>query len=404
MMRRRLALAAGLALAAAPALAPGSALAQRAAEPTSSDSAGTVSAPATPPPPGFPGYQSNIVFGGQVDTHLQAEFIKPNYSGPKYNVYNDTQLALFANYGNWLSLNSITKLERNRQDNTDDYFPDRNTAFRSEGLTQRQLYATVRPIDGVAVYGGKIHPNFGSAYDQAPGIFYNFGSDYEQDERIGIGTQVRLPERLGLTNARITLETFYLDTSFLSESLISRPGFSDSGARPNRYAVGQFGPANTGGLNSYTVSLRGGAPEQGLTYQLSFTREATRDPAGKTETGVSIGGSYDIGGDGIPLTNHIGVIPFLEYAHFDNFAGVANLERHYGIAGATFIRGRWNLNVVGGIRRSLGAQDQTDVQTGVSLTYEVVRNLLIGVGYNYIQKDDAHSHTLAPSLSYSRAF
>ena len=346
------------------------------------------------------------MYGGEIETHLQAQTTHSSVAtGWKNEVYNDTEVSEFLNYSNWLSVNGVTKLERNRDDNEDDYYPDRNEFLRSEGLTQRQLYLTIRPFQGTAVYGGKIHPAFGSAYDQAPGIFYNFGTDYEQDERIGFGGQVKLPDWL-IPNAKLSLETFYLDTTVLSRSLLSQPSIDDPTAdRVRRYTRGAYGPSNTGSFDSYTLALRGGTAEQGLVYQLSLTQEATDMPGGRTEYGESAGFSIDPTGDGIPITPSLGVVPFFEYTHFDNFAGIAKLNRHYAVAGLTFVRGRWNFIGSAGLRKSSGSVSHDfDHQENISVTYEIVEHLLIGGGYNFTNIAAKSSNSFAPSLSYSLAF
>lgn len=403
-MRRAAALA-----VAAILLAHGPARAQRAASTPSLEGAETA-ATIPPPPPGFPApLGGDIVYGGEAQTHLEGDLVSSSSSKTHVSLFDDTDLTGFANLRGWASLNAEAKLERNRNDNNDSFYPDRNAAFRSEGVTMRQLYATVRPTNGLSVYGGKIHPGFGSAYEAAPGQFYNFGNDYEQDERIGLGVGYALPalgpDLLGLDNMRLTAETFYLDTSVLSRSFLSTPSLDDPTAnRLRRYARDQFGPSNTGGLDSFTVSLRGGRPARGLAWQLSVTREATDMPGGRTETGESIGASYDPGGDGIPLGPRLGVTPFLEYAHFSNFEGIAGLERHYAVGGLAFTHGRWIVNAAAGLRNSGGAATGTDHQENISFTYEVIPRFLIGGGVNFININGQSSRTLAPSLSYTRAF
>ncbi|HYZ23341.1 MAG TPA: hypothetical protein VE690_14415, partial [Rhodopila sp.] len=281
---------------------------------------------------------------------------------PHTTLFDDTDVELFANYRSWLSLNADIKLERTRFDNLDSYFPNNNKFVADEGLTLRQLYMTLRPAEGLSVYGGKIHPNFGSAYSAEPGIFYNFGTDYEQDERIGFGLEYRLPGWLSRFNTRVSLETFYLDTTFLSTSLLSYLRLNDPfGGRPGRYERSQFGPSNAGTFDSFTAAIRTGIPEQGLSGQLSFTQEATADPLGRTERGISIGATYDPTGDGIPLTGRLGVTPYLEYAHFDNFGGEAGLRRDYAIGGLTFTDSRWQAILAGGIRHNSGAEHGTNL-------------------------------------------
>lgn len=403
-MRRAITLAIATAL-----IAHGPAHAQRAASTPSLEGAETA-ATVPPPPPGFPApLGGDIVYGGEVQTHLEGDLVSSTNSKSHVSLFDDTDVTGFANYRGWASLNAEAKLERNRNDNNDSFYLDRNALFRSEGVTLRQLYATVRPTNELSVYAGKIHPGFGSAYESAPGQFYNFGTDYEQDERIGLGVGYALPavgpDLLGLDNMRLTAETFYLDTSVLSRSFLSTPSLADPTAnRLSRYTRNQFGPSNTGGLDSFTISLRGGRPERGLAWQMSVTREATDMPGGRTETGESIGASYDPGGDGIPLGPRFGVTPFLEYAHFSNYAGIAGLERHYAVGGLTFTHARWNFNVAAGLRNSGGAATGTDHQENVSFTYEVVPRFLIGGGVNFINVNGQSSRTLAPSLSYTRAF
>jgi hypothetical protein len=368
--------------------------------------------PATPQLFGLP-----LVFGGSFDTKLQSEVTSVDHGKTRVSLFNDSDLNLFAHYGQFLSLNTDIKLERTRNSNLNSYYPDRNAAFRSEAITLRQAYLTLRPAEGVEVYGGKIHPAFGRAWEELPGTFANFASDYEQDERIGFGLRVRLPDvpalqrgalaQLGLSNIRASIETFYLDTSDLSASLPRGPSLFDSGAdRAWRYVRGAYGPSNTGGLDSWTAALAGGRKGGGLAWQASLTSEATRAPGGKTEFGQSFSALYDPAGSGIPLTRHLGLTPFVEYTHFTNFAGVPGLERHYATAGATLGWASWELAAAAGLRRSSepGQPSTSDHQENLTLTYEIAEGLKAGAGINHISLNGRGSWTLAPALSYSRSF
>lgn len=113
-----------------------------------------------------------LSYGGEISTHLQAESISAEGSGHKATIYDDTDITAFVHWSDWLSINSDVKLERQRNDNLDNYYPTSNTAFRSEGVTLRQLNATVRPVQGLSAWAGKIHPRFGSAPSLAT---YQFG-------------------------------------------------------------------------------------------------------------------------------------------------------------------------------------------------------------------------------------
>lgn len=400
------------------------ATAQRATQTPSSETAAP-SAAAPPPPPGLvvSPCGNAIVCGGEFSSQLQA--LGTTFSDGKGAISVDSNLDLYANYSDWLSAYSTVKLERQRNDNLDSFFPDRNAAFRSEGLTLRQLFLATRPLAGATIYGGKIHPNFGSAFAEAPGNFYNFGTDYEQDERIGIGGQYLLPEMLG-HRLRLSLESFFLDTSPLSQSLFSRPGLNDPDptARPYRYTHDQFGPSNTQSLSSYTLALRGGEAERGLTYQISFTKQATDDPMGKTEYGESIGASYDPTGDGIPLTEKIGVTPFIEFANFNNFQNNPSMARNYLIGGLTFSYVRWQLSLAGGLRHThdpanapgqaftnavaTQERDALDHQENISLNYAlpvaVSYSLSVGAGINHVHIAGQESWSFGPSANLSVPF
>ena len=368
--------------------------------------AGTSAAAQTAPPTSPPLAEPDIgdSYGGSLDTRLQAEFSRPAGGRSRATVFSDADLQLFYNRGN-LSLNAELKLERTRRANLNSYYPDRNAAFRSEAVTLRQLYATYRVTDTLEFSAGKIHPKFGSAYSDMPGLFYNFATDYEQDERIGAGFAWRLGDLGPLHALVLSGETFYLDTSVLSATLPRGPAIGDPTAdRAWRYTRGQFGPANTGRLDSATIALRGGHKGQGLTWQASLTREATADPAGATEFGQSFSASYDPTGDGIPLTPRPTLTPFAEYAHFTNYAGINGLERHYALAGAALGFRGWELAASLGIRQSRGIAGGTDQQQNLSLTYEIIKDFKLGAGINHVRINGRQSWTLAPAASYHMAF
>lgn len=341
-----------------------------------------------------------LTFGGTFETTLQSQVTKTK-DQTKTTLFDDAELTTHLDWSDWLTINSDIKLERNRNTNLGSYYPDRNAAFRSEGLTLRQLNAAVTPIDGVTLVGGKIHPRFGSAWDVMPGIFYNFGSDYEQDERIGAGIELELPDWMG--KATVSAEAYYLDTSFLSNSLLSRPDFDDATAdRARKYRREDGGPSNTGGLDSFTLALQGKDPTgiEGLTYQLSFSRQDVSLPDERAETGYSAGASYEI-----DLTPDLTMTPFVEYTHLTNAGGEADLDRDYVLGGAAFAYGKWELDIAGGLRRSDGPDiSATDHQENLSLTYELIEDLRVGGGFNRTRIDNDTSNSFALSATYAYKF
>lgn len=374
-------------LAALLALAPFAALAQ------------------SPPTVSLP---DDLQLGGSLSVKLQGEVNAPQSSRARVGLYTDAELQAYANWQDWLSLNAVAKLERARNANLASYYPDRNTLLRSEVATLRQLYATVRPLPGLSLYGGKIHPNFGAAWGESmPGTFYNFASDYEQDERIGFGAAYRFSGSsiAGLDPVTLSVEVFHLDTSVLSYTFPRGPSLLDpTASRAWRLARGQFGPSNTGGLDSFTLSARGGRRGQGLVWQASYTQEATRDPEAAAQRGHSVSVSYDPTGSGIPLTPRLAVTPFVEYAHLSNAQTIRGLERHYVLAGLAFTQGDWTLALAAGVRESRGAERASDQQQNITLTRDLGGGFKLGLGVNHVRISGRQSWSLAPTLSYDVAF
>ena len=346
-----------------------------------------------------------FVYGGEFSAKVQSDFTSVNRSKPRVNLFTDADLSFWANHGSWLTLNGDIKFDRSRNANQNSYFPDRSGAFRSETATLHQLSVTIRPIEGLSFTGGKIHPAFGSGYEETPGQFYSFATDYEQDERIGLGIEYQLPAALGLGELSASFEMFYLDTSFLSGSFPRGPSLNDVNAdRTWRYTRGQFGPSNTGSLASWTAAVKGGKAGSGLSWQISVTRQATVEPGTRAESGQSASISYDPTGSGIAITPRFGVTPFVEYAHFTNFQTVAGLERHYLVGGLAFKTGPWELDLAAGSRTSRGAQTGTDHQESITLTYEILPGFQAGAGINHITSAGRGSWALAPALNYKVTF
>ena len=90
----------------------------------------------------------------------------------------------------------------------------------SDGQLVNQLYMSVH-LGPVTVYGGKIHPRFGFAWDIAPGLYgTDFAEDYELVEQLGVGAVWRLPVDYGRHD--LSAEWFRSDTSVLTRSLFTR--------------------------------------------------------------------------------------------------------------------------------------------------------------------------------------
>lgn len=358
---------------------------------------------AAPPPPAAGEETPDLVLGGEITGKVQSDVTAINRTRTRVNVFSDIDLKLWANYKEWLSVNAQLKLERNRGTNINSYYPDRNQAFRSESITLRQLYATLRPAEGISVDVGKFHTLFGAAYERTPGQFYSFASDYEQDERVGVRLQAKAPEAWNIGPITASIELFMLDSSILSSTLPRGPAIGDPTAdRFWRYTRGAFGPANTGSLASWTASLQS-EYENGFSWKLSATRQATSDPTARAEEGISFSAGWDPD-KGIALTPHLSAAPFAEYARFNNALTIRGLTRQYLLGGVAFVTGKWELDVAAGMRESTGTARGTDHDESVTLTYEILDGFKAGAGIHHVTLNGRGSWTLAPALQYSFKF
>ncbi len=184
--------------------------------------------------------RAGIVYGGQIETHLQSDVVSSTGNKTRVSLFNDTSLTAFANYQTWLSLNAEAKLERNRDDNASSFYPDRNAFFRSEGadlapalhhrppvrrgcrsMAARSIRRSAPPMSRRRV----------SSTISAPTTSRTSASASARNTRCALEGRLIWAS----TGVRLSAETFFLDTTFLSSSLLSAPSFSDPTAdRPRR--------------------------------------------------------------------------------------------------------------------------------------------------------------------------
>ncbi|MBI3710221.1 MAG: hypothetical protein HY246_21460 [Proteobacteria bacterium] len=345
---------------------------------------------------------SQFVFGGDFDTKFQVNSSRPEGGRRTENLWNETNLAGYINVGEHLSFNGAAKYERHKFNNADNFFIDHDAFLEDHGLTLRQLYSTVS-FHPVSIYGGKIHPKFGSGFEETPGIFQPFSTDYEQDERLGFGAAVELPEMFG--RSAFSAEVFKLDTTFLSEAAFSRLALDDPQAnRVKRLRRSLGGASNTNNLDSYTLALRGKdiADIDGLKYQVSYTSEGVGQPGESRESGVSFGGSYEI-----KLSPRLGLTPYVEYAAFRNLGGAADQRDRYLTAAAALTWSKWTL-APAVIPHRITTPDGTtrDLQYSISLIrdLEIIDGLSAGIGFNHVRVADRDSDTIGVMVSYARSF
>ena len=338
-----------------------------------------------------------VTYGGEVDSKVQLDGVFPRGRKGFAELYAKSVATAYVNLGEHFTFRAEATYERFRAQSS-------TTAFNSEGLYLSQLYGTYS-LGPVTAYAGKIHPRFSVGYEQVPGIYDTFANDYEQKERVGFGLLVNLAPAWG--RHVLSGETYFLDTSVLSRSLFSTPNrFDQSALRPTRFRKSQGGPSNTGGFDSYDIALDGSRIPglQELRYHLGFTQEGVSQPGEHTETGYTAAVSYEF-----RLTRRIFATPFVEYAHFNNFAGVANETRDYAIAAVEIDYRKWALSFVAAPRRMRsvtedGPNTRWDNQVSATLGYTILPRLTANVGYIRTRDAGQVTNSLGTAANYVLRF
>lgn len=353
------------------------------------------------------GENFDVVWGGTLLLTLQSDQTLNRAGGvkPFNNTYTEPELEWFVNVGQYFSINSLVKMEQVRS-------VTESSAFRSEGAYVEQLYGTFT-FNPVEIYGGKIHPRFGRAWDETPGLYgTDFAEDYELVEKIGVGGAVTA-NVAGLHT--LAAESFFNDTSFLSNSLFSRPRITDDDVlRPGRARRSDGGAGNTGSLDNFAVSLTGAHMPllKGLSYTLGWSRQEHGDDGTLNETSYVAGLMWEY-----PLTRRVTVIPMVEYAHVKNQGG-ADLTADYITVGLGAELGQgWSASAHATIRPiddDATPDEYTDHLIGFSVGYDLgarlkrysllLAGLGLEAGYKHERVARENLNTIGALLTYERKF
>lgn len=271
-----------------------------------------------------------------------------------------------------------------------------NRYFRSHGIYLQDLYLQYERAlasDGpntfkFRIWGGKFGPNFGTAWDKAPGIYgVDFAEDYEITERLGFAVALIVDSEAVGTHT-LSASTFVLDRSVLAGSLItkrSRPVLADGG------------PSNTRGLKSFHVTLEGEKIPglEGLIYHVSFIHQGVR--GGPDERGIALALGYEGELSGYTIK------PIIEHVHFFDADGVSGQTRNYLTTGVSIERNGWEFALSHTFRHTHTPMGGTvrDNLIGTSLGYTFTNGIGIAVGYSYRNEDSIATHTAGVLLTYT---
>ncbi|WP_340150885.1 hypothetical protein [uncultured Sneathiella sp.] len=242
----------------------------------------------------------------------------------------------------------------------------------------------------ISAYAGKFTPNFGIAWDIAPGIFgTNLNEDYELAEMIGVGGGFHF-EAAG--EHTLTASTFFQDTTFLSNSVGNKRG-------PVRLSDG--GPGNTEDFSSFAVALDGGFENlAGFRYHTGFSSLASGQGGDARQLGYAIGGEY-----AFLVGEDVTISPMAEFVYFDNYGGIDNDTAKYLTTGVAVNYANWVASTTYQRRDTKAAGVSTDDYVlDVTLGYLFDMGLGVAAAWRDAEEGGVDSEGLGFLVSYAIEF
>lgn len=228
-----------------------------------------------------------------------------------------------------------------------DSVPGENRFFKGLGTYFDVLQAQY-DFENVSIWGGKIHPAFGRAWDITPGLHgTDLAEAYDLTKRIGGGASFSF-DTGGFSN-KLQASAFTVDRTILSESLFNNRG---------RTSLADGGAGNTSGVSSFAVSLDGciGADTDSCYDEGDF--------------GYQFAARYQKGGVG---------------ADGNEFGFLGNLNKSFAMSDETTLRlfgeAAWFRNFEGSADYALVFTGSATLETGAmtySVAYSQQRNLTAG--------------------------
>ncbi|WP_160000416.1 hypothetical protein [Roseomonas sp. 18066] len=350
---------------------------------------------------------------GQLETELNLDLNGRRGGRGRYaDLFNKTELGVYLSLPGGFTVNSVFKLEP-----ADRPADGSDRAFHAQAAWVDQLYLawSQGPLQ---LFAGKIHPRFGMAWDEAPGLYgTDFAEGYELSEKIGGGVNLSLSDLASATDRlgqhSLQLEFFQADRSALSSSLFARRwSYQDGQGRlrysaRNRRAYG--GPDNTEGAGNWVASLAGQEvplPLGELSYTLGYSsRRAGLDSlqagTAATERGVVAGLAWEV-----PLGGDITATPLVEWVRQENADGLRGLRRQVVTAGAELARGPVSLAYVYEWLKERGDDAARAAMHTASASYALpwVEGLVWTVGWRRLREEGQAANDYGTQLSYSLRF
>ncbi|KIC09781.1 hypothetical protein RA19_13470 [Leisingera sp. ANG-M1] len=246
---------------------------------------------------------------------------------------------------------------------------DRN--FDDMGVYIEELGVSFGIGEYTTVSVGKLHPVFGTAWDDAAGYFGStIAEDYELIEQIGILADVELQGA-----GTLSFGVFYADDSGLSRSI---------GYDRGRTTTADGGAGNTGELDNFAIQWSQEAGETSYHIGARHLSAGAGDVDDEQGFVAGVAHSFDAGFD-----------VYAEVASFSNAGGSADDALYATLTGAYTIG---SVTLSGGyVHRDLDTSGETDLYT-IGADYEFRNGATVGGGIARIDEDGTKSTVLGVNL------
>lgn len=316
------------------------------------------------------------IFSGAVMMELQNEYVTDS-DDKTIDGYNDlffrTEVAPRIQFYRPIFIDGVAVLE-----NVNDPKPNTNNTFQSEGIFMEELKLNFEQ-GGWAAFAGKFNPGFGIAWDYGRGIWSeDFAEDYEITERIGLGGSYNY-EHEAIGTHTLTASTFFADTTFLSQSVISKR---------DRVSKDDGGASNTENFSSFAIALEGEnlAGIKNLYYQLAYRyqSEGDEDSGGDNETGYAVTLNHIF-----PVTERVELDALVEFVDIKHFDAGTDDNQYFSASLITTFDERWNITI-GYTSREIDVQGDSDIDdhlVQVSAGYDFGQGTTIEIGWRGTEED-----------------
>ncbi len=189
-----------------------------------------------------------------------------------------------------------------------------------------------------SLYAGKFNPIVGFDYERFPGVYsYQTVEEYAIRERIGVGGAMKFNAAERGTH-KLDISGFFADTTFLSDSIITRRGQTDEE---------DGGVSNTEDLSSFAISL-GGTDfysltndfVEGLSYRVGYAKQKAGMCEETDERRMSASLEYKH-----VFSRDLSARLVTEYMDIDHFGGVDAHDRSHGMVALGWDYKQWNLSM-----------------------------------------------------------